>query len=147
MIERAIRHVVVVVCAVGFSLSAGQLSAQTVGASLQGVVTDQTGAPIPSADVIVIAIATGRTWEIKTDSAGLYRVPVLQPGDYEVHVSQTGFQPVARRGIQLTVGQNAVVDLKLEVGRVSEELTVTGAAPFINTTSGAVSGLVSDKEI
>jgi len=121
--------------------------AQTVGASLQGIVTDSTGAPVPSANIVVIGVATGGTWELKTDSTGRYRLPVLQPGDYEVHVSQTGFQAVVRRGIQLAVGQNAVVDLQLEVGRLSEELTVTAAAPFINTTSGAVSGLVSDKEI
>jgi hypothetical protein len=47
----------------------------------------------------------------------------------------------------LAVGQNAVIDIKLDVGRISEEMTVTGAAPIINTTSGAVSGLVTDKEI
>ena len=95
----------------------------------------------------MIATATGGTWELKTDSTGHYRVPVLQPGEYEVHVAQTGFQPVARRGIQLTVGQNAVIDVKLEVGRIAEEMTVTGASPTINITSGSVSGLVSDKEI
>src|SRR5512132_2785240 len=142
MIQRAIRYVVVVSCAVTSCLGARVISAQTVGASLQGIVTDQTGAPVPAADVIVIAVATGGTWELKTDSTGHYRVPVLQPGEYEVHVSQTGFQPIARRGIQLTVGQNAVIDLKLEVGRIAEEMTVSGASPTINITSGSVSGLV-----
>lgn len=147
MIQRAIRYVVVVFCVVTSSLGARVISAQTVGASLQGIVTDQTGAPVPAAEVIVIATATGGTWELKTDSTGHYRVPVLQPGEYEVHVAQTGFQPVARRAIQLTVGQNAVIDVKLEVGRIAEEMTVTGASPTINVTSGSVSGLVSDKEI
>src|SRR5438067_9419219 len=84
---------------------------------------------------------------MKTDASGRYRVPVLQPGEYEIHVSQTGFQPLTRRGIQLAVGQNAVIDVKLELGRISEEMTVSGAAPTINTTSGALSGLVGDKEI
>src|SRR5207244_2519682 len=121
--------------------------AQTVGASLQGIVTDPTGSALPNADVVVLSTATGGVWEMKTDASGRYRVPVLQPGEYEVHVSQTGFQPVARRGIQLTVGQDAVIDVKLELGRISEEMTVTGSAPIINTTSGSVSGLVSDKEI
>ncbi len=130
-----------------FLLLAAFVSAQTVGASLQGIVTDASGGAIRGADVIVLSVATGAGRELKTDAAGLYRVPVLQPGEYEVHVTATGFNPIARRGIQLAVGQNAVIDLKLEVGAVKEELTVTGAAPVINTTSGALSGLVGDKEI
>ena len=144
MIERAVRSLVVVAVA---SFLAGAVHAQTVGASLQGIVTDPAGAAVPNADVIVISAATGGTWELKTDSTGHYRLPVLQPGEYELHVSQTGFRPVAQRGIRLTVGQSAVIDVKLELGRIAEEMTVTGAAPIINTTSGALSGLVSDKEI
>ena len=145
MIERAIRHVVAV--ATLTSCLAGIASAQTVGASLQGIVTDSTGAALQNAEVVVVAVATGGVRELKTDTTGRYRVPVLQPGEDEVHVSQTGFQPVVRRGIQLTVGQNAVVDVKMELGRIAEEMTVTGDSPVVNTTSGAVSGLVGDKEI
>src|SRR5438105_383629 len=72
--------------------------AQTVGASLQGIVADASGAAVPNADIVVINTATGGVWELKTDSTGHYRVPVLQPGAYEIHVSQTGFQAVVRRG-------------------------------------------------
>ena len=145
MIERAIRHVVAVAALT--SCLASIASAQTVGASLQGIVTDSTGAALQNAEVVVVAVATGGVWELKTDTTGRYRVPVLQPGEYEVHVSQTGFQPVVRRGIQLTVGQNAVVDVKMELGRIAEEMTVSGDSPVVNTTSGAVSGLVGDKEL
>src|SRR5438128_10353453 len=141
------RPAVVAVLALLFVLPAISADAQTVGASLQGIVTDATGAALANAEVVVISTATGGVWEMKTDASGRYRVPVLQPGEYEVHVSQTGFQPVARRGIQLTVGQDAVIDVKLELGRISEEMTVSGAAPMINTTSGALSGLVGDKDV
>jgi hypothetical protein len=145
MIERAIR--ISLSPRLASVLLSSVVIAQTVGASLQGIVTDPTGSRHPGADVVVIATATGGTWELKTDSSGRYRVPVLQPGEYEVHVSQTGFQPIARRGIQLTVGQNAVIDLKIDLGRIAEEMTVSGTSPTINVTSGSVSGLVSDKEI
>ena len=128
-------------------LTASVAAAQTVGASLQGIVTDPTGAAIQNAQVVVIAVATGGVWELRTDSTGHYRIPVLQPGEYEVHASQTGFKPVAQRGIQLTVGQNAVIDIKMDLGTIAEEMTVTGESPVVNTTSGAVSGLVGDKEI
>ena len=146
MIERAIRHVVAVATLTS-CVVASSASAQTVGASLQGIVSDPSGAALPNAEVVVVAVATGGVWELKTDATGRYRVPVLQPGEYEVHVSQTGFQPIVRRGIQLTTGQNAVIDVKMELGRIAEEMTVTGDSPIVNTTSGAVSGLVGDKEI
>ena len=121
------------------------ISAQTVGASLQGIVTDSSGASVRDADVVILNIATGAVREVKTDATGHYRTPVLQPGEYELHVSSAGgFQPVIRRGIQLAVGQDAVVDVKLEIGPLSDQVTVTADAPLVNTTSGAVSGLVSD---
>jgi outer membrane receptor protein involved in Fe transport len=145
MPARAVLRLVVACLAIVFLAQSG--SAQTVGASLQGLVSDSSGAALANADVVVINVATGGVWELKSDGTGHYRVPILQPGDYEIHVTQTGFQTITRRGIQLTVGQNAVVDISLEVGRIAEELTVTGAAPTINTTSGALSGLVGDKEI
>src|SRR5436305_1988381 len=145
MVLRAVVRVAVATLA--FSLVALIGHAQTVGASLQGVVVDPTGAALANADVVVINVATGAVWELKTDATGRYRVPVLQPGEYEIHVTQTGFQTVARRGIQLAVGQDAVIDVRMEIGTIAEELTVTGAAPTIDTTSGSVSGLVSDKEI
>src|SRR5207244_2311124 len=123
MIQRTVRWALIgITTCVAAGLFTAGLHAQTVGASLQGIVTDTTGATVPNATIIVIGVATGGTWEVKSDSDGHYRLPLLQPGEYEVHVSQTGFQPLARRGIQLTVGQAAVVDVKLEIGRLSEEL-------------------------
>jgi outer membrane receptor protein involved in Fe transport len=137
----------VVVFGLAACLPGGIVHSQTVGATLQGIITDSSGAAVPEVVVAVVSVATGGVRELKTDETGHYRFPVLQPGEYEVHMSRAGFQPVARRGIQLAVGQNAVLDVKLEVGRVTDEVTVTADAPHINTTSGSVSGLVSDKEI
>jgi len=145
MIERIARPFLAV--SLVSTLLGGAARAQTVGASLQGIITDATGAAIANADVVVISVATGTTLELKSDSTGHYRAPVLQPGEYEVHITQTGFRPLVRRSVQLAVGQNAVFDVKLELGQIAEEMTVTGVSPIINTTSGAVSGLVSDKEI
>ena len=148
MIERVLaRIVVIVLIGLGSCLVASSGRAQTVGASMQGIVIDSSGAALQNADVVVISVATGAVWELKTDSTGHYRVPVLQPGAYELHVSQTGFQSMTRRGITLAVGQNAVIDVKLELGRITEEMTVVAPSPIINTTSGAVSGLVNDREI
>ncbi len=145
MVERRVVRLV----SIGFAcLCLARLgAAQTVGASLQGIVTDPTGAVVGNADVVVLNVATGTTRELKTDARGHYRIPVLQPGEYEVHITASGFQKIARQGIQLTVGQDAVIDVMLEVGRIADLVTVTGDAPQVNTTSGSMSGLVSDKEI
>src|SRR5262249_15128521 len=107
---------------VAFLVSPAHGSAQTVGASLQGIVADPSGAALPNAEVTVINTTPGAVWELKTDSTGHYRVPVLRPGEYEVHLTLTGFQAVTRRGILLAVGQNAVVDVRMELGTIGEEL-------------------------
>ncbi len=137
----------VLLFALGCVLATGVATGQTVGASMQGTVTDQSGGTVARAQVIVINIGTGATLELQTDEGGRYRVPVLQPGEYEVHVTAQGFQPVARRGIRLTVGQDAVIDIAIQVGQVTDVVTVTGDASRINLTTGTVSGLVNDKMI
>jgi len=121
--------------------------AQTVGASLQGLVADSSGAALPNARVLVLNVSTGATRELTTDQSGRYRVPVLPPGDYEVHVTASGFQTLARRGIQLAIGQTVDLDLTLQVGGVETTVSVTAEAPRINLANGSVSGLIDDRQI
>ena len=136
--------IILVVVVVGIGSAA---DAQTVGASLRGTVTDSTGAALPGATVTILNVGTSASRELQTDSAGRYTAPLLPPGDYELHVTLTGFQPQVRRGLRLTVGQDAALDFRLELGTVSEEVLVTANAPGVDLTSGAVSGLVTDKQI
>jgi outer membrane receptor protein involved in Fe transport len=121
--------------------------AQTVGGSIQGTITDSSGQPIPAAPVVVRNVGTGDTRELRTEPDGRYHAPLLPPGEYEVKASHTGFQTVDRRGIRLAVGQVAVVNVSLEVGRMAEELVVDADVSRVNLTSGAVSGLVGEQEI
>ena len=130
-----------------FCLAASLTFAQTVGASLQGTVTDGSGAVLPRARISVVNVGTGARWDLTTDEAGRYSLPVLPPGGYEIHVTASGFQPLARRGLQLAVGQDAVVNLALALGAVADEVTVVGDATRLNFTTGAVSGLVTDRQI
>src|SRR6266699_3478846 len=126
---------------------AGTSYGQTVGASVQGTISDATGAVLPGASVSVRNSGTGAIVEFTSDERGRYLAPLLQPGEYESQVSLPGFRSVSRRGIGLAVGQNAVVDVKLDVGQVTNQVEVVADANPINTTSGTVSGLVTDKEI
>src|SRR4030095_14125836 len=133
---------------VGASLVyASTLAAQSVGGSLQGFVTDASGAALPRAQVLILNIGTGATRELTTDDGGRYRVPILPPGNYEIHVTAGGFQTAVRRGIRLDIGQTLDVDLSLAVGAVEATVDVTAEAPRINLATGSVSGLVDDKQI
>src|SRR4030095_12411759 len=102
---------VVIPLLVGASLVyASTLAAQSVGGSLQGFVTDASGAALPRAQVLILNIGTGATRELTTDEGGRYRAPILPPGNYEVHVTAGGFQTAVRRGIRLDIGQTLDVD-------------------------------------
>jgi hypothetical protein len=132
---------VVLLCCVAL----GNGSAQNVGASLQGTVHDQSNAVIPGAQVVIRNMETGSTHNLTASESGRWREPILPPGDYELRVSAGGFQTVVRKGIHLDVGQDAVIDLLLEVGAAGTEISVIAEAPSVNLVSGAVSGLVDQK--
>ncbi len=138
----------VLLCSVFCLLTSGSAAlAQTVGAGIQGTVSDPSGAVVPTAQIEVQNVGTGALWKLSSDEAGRYRAPLLPPGEYELRVSAEGFQTVVRKGIHLAVGQNAVLDVGLELGRTVGEISVVADATRINLTSGAVSGLVDDKQI
>src|SRR6266478_2889793 len=123
------------------------VQAQAVGATLSGVVRDSSGAAVPSAKVSVKNIATGVVREATTNPDGLYSVPNLLPGTYEVGVSAPGFTAVAQKGISLTVGANQELDFALKVGKVTETVEVTSSVPLVQTNSSAVSATVDSTTI
>jgi hypothetical protein len=106
--------------------------AQTVGASLQGAVTDPSGAVVPGAQVEIRSVDTGASRTLVTDDGGRWREPVLLPGDYELRITAAGFQTTVRKGIHLSIGQDAVVDLHLEIGTTGSEINVVGDAERVN---------------
>ncbi len=129
------------------TLLAIQSQGQTTNGTILGIVSDQSAARLPGATVQVTNVETSFSRTMKSDEEGRYRAVNLEPGNYEVHAELTGFRTAVRRGIQLTVAAEAVVDLTLSVGAVTEQVVVTGEAPLVETTSAALSGLVDDKKI
>ena len=124
----------------GLSSWPAPATAQNVSATVRGTVTDDAGAVLPAVQVTVRNVATGAVHERATDATGSYTVPLLPPGEYEVHFALAGFQGVARRGIRLTVGQDAVVSVKLQIGQRSEALACTTNSSEVNLPSGAEIG-------
>jgi len=123
-----------------------QVNAQTTRATILGTVTNEKGELVPNAKVTAKNVDTNISRETTTDDAGLYRLPELVPGNYEVRVDVQGFAPDVRSGIDLTVGREAVVDFALKVGQVQEQVIVQDA-PLVQTTTSEVSYLVTRKQI
>jgi hypothetical protein len=121
--------------------------AQTSTAKISGVVADESGAVLPKVEVTVRNSATGVQRGFVSDERGRYSAPDLVPGPYEITAVVTGFETLMRRGITLTVGQEASINLTMKVGTVAEQVTVTGEAPLVDTSSSAVSGVVEEKRI
>jgi len=118
-----------------------------VAASVSGRVEDASGGAVPGAAVTVASLETGAARTVATDASGTYRVLSLPVGRYEVRAEAAGFKAVLQTGISLVVGEEAVVSLKLEVGTVQEQVTVTGEAPLVNTTTASLSGLVGERQV
>jgi carboxypeptidase family protein len=118
-----------------------------VTASIIGTVRDASGAVTPGATVTVKHTESGLIRTAEADSNGNYTVPSLPVGRYEVSTEKPGFKQAVRRGINLVVGQEAVVNLTLEVGNVVEQVTVTAEASIVNTTLSPTSGLVSEQQV
>ncbi len=121
--------------------------AQVTSATLSGTVTDGTGAVIPGAAVATTNENTGATRSAETDARGVYHLPLLSVGTYELRVELQGFQAAVRPGIRLTVGLEATVNISLRVGAVTESVEVTGEAPVVATTTSTLSALVDDEQI
>src|SRR5207249_10273955 len=89
----------------------------------------------------------GLTRTAISSETGDYYVPLLPVGAYEVTSAMPGFKQDVRRGIDLVVGQQAVINLTLEVGAPEEKVTVTEEAPLVNTTLSSTSGLINAQQV
>jgi hypothetical protein len=127
--------------------AAAWAQSQVGGASLNGTVTDASGAAVPNAKVSVASPATGLTRSTQTSDAGLYVFSGLPVGQYDVAVDAQGFKAVKRTGLQLEVGAAATLDIRLEVGAAQETVSVTADAPVIETTRTSAASNVTEKAV
>src|SRR5438132_7068586 len=134
---------IVALIALGICLS----FAQTSTATILGTVKDTSGALIPGVSITVKHTESGLTRTVVSGERGGYNLPFLPVGPYELTTTMPGFKQVVRSGINLVVGQEAVVDLTLEVGANTEQVTVTEEAPLVNTTTSSTSGVITEQQV
>jgi outer membrane receptor protein involved in Fe transport len=135
------------VLAVGLSLLAGPLLAQTFRGGIQGVVADQTDAAVPGATVTVTNVGTKLSRSAISDAAGNYAFPELPPGEYEVHGELAGFQPQTVKGVHIDAGATRRINLKLSAGGLTESVEVSAGAGLINTTGNAQGGTLQGEQV
>ena len=118
-----------------------------VTASITGNVVDGTGAAVREAMITVKSEETGAARRVTTDDSGNYRILSLPLGPQELKAEKQGFKSVVRNGVDLKVGQEAVVNFRLELGELLQQIAVTEQEPVVNVTTAEVSGIVVERQI
>jgi hypothetical protein len=130
-----------------FGCLASLLAQEANQGTITGFVYDQSQAVVGSAEIRVISQATGQIREVKSDADGVYTVVALQPGVYTVRASARGFKNAEAKDVQLSVGASLRLNFNLEVGAVSDTITVTDVAAALKTESGELSSLVTGTQV
>jgi hypothetical protein len=130
-----------------FLFAAGFVCYGQTAASISGEIEDPSGAPVSGVNVTVKSLETGGLRTTTTDETGHYRIISLHLGKQEVRAEKNGFKPVVRDGVTLDLGEEAVVNLRLELGDIAQQVTVTEEVAVVNTTTAPVSGLVGASQV
>lgn len=116
-------------------------------ATLQGTVTDTSNAAVPGAKVVIHDQDTGVERTTQTNQDGAYLVPGLLPGTYQITFSANGFESYVIKDLKLDVATTVMENAELKVGEVTQEVTVSGGEPLVNTTSPGVSQVITPKTV
>ncbi len=127
--------------------AAGSLCAQTFNARLTGTVKDPSGAGVPNATVTADRQGTGARKAAKSDASGVYSIPLLLPGEYEVTVEAAGFQTQIRKDVRLEVNQTATIDFGMQVAAVQTAVEVTADVPILQSETSSVGNTIENKLI
>ncbi|MCL5744170.1 MAG: carboxypeptidase-like regulatory domain-containing protein, partial [Acidobacteria bacterium] len=122
-------------------------AAQAIYGSVQGTITDETGAAVPNARIRARNVATGVTITTQSNQVGLYFLGELRPGTYDLEVEAAGFNKMVQRGISLRVEDHLRADFALKVGQVSESVEVTAEAPLLQTESNTIGRVIEENSI
>jgi hypothetical protein len=122
-------------------------AAQAVTGTILGRVTDSSGAVIPGATVTLTNTGTTQSRAVVTDAAGEYSAPSLPTGKYTVTAEIQGFKTVTMSNVDLGVDQHVRIDIKLEVGALTESVTIEARSPLVQTSSSELGTTVNEEQI
>jgi hypothetical protein len=122
-------------------------AAQDFRGAIEGRITDDQGAAVPGVTVTVTHVETNVPSTATSNADGNYNVPFLTPGVYKISVELTGFKKVERDQVQVRVGDRLALDFQLAVGAIEEVVSVSAAAPLLETRSGSSGQVIDEKRI
>ena len=128
-------------------LLVGVHAQSSTSGNITGTVRDQQGAAVAKAEVTIAEEKTGATRTVTTNDDGFYNAPSLPAGVYSISAAPAGFKKTIQSGVTLHVSENKTVNLDLQVGQVTETVTVTSESAPVELRSGEVSSLVSEKQV
>lgn len=135
------------ICIFALSLCLPACLVAQYNSSIEGIVTDRSGAIVPSAQVNVTEVSTGLVRHTMTTTDGFYRVVDLEPGKYDIAIDHPGFRTAEQRGITLAGTETVRVNVTLELGSVSEKVTVQAEVPQVETEEGRISGNITTQDL
>jgi hypothetical protein len=125
------------------ALGTASVMAQSTGATVDGTVKDNSGAPVAGATVTIVNTATNQPMEQKSNDQGQFTLLSLQPGSYRLTIVAGGFKTYEQNGIVLEVGQHATQNVAMQLGKVQETLTVHSDVAGLDTVASTVSDEVN----
>jgi hypothetical protein len=143
MTTRGVVWMVIFVCL----LISTPVYGQRVTGSIDGRVSDASGAILPGVELTVTNESTGQTRTAITNETGLYNVPQLSSGTYSVQASLPGFRTEVRRGIIVEVDRNARIEIQLQVGEVAEKVEVVADAPLVQVDTSALGQVIDAQRV
>ena len=126
--------------------AAGSAYAQTPTGTITGIVTDSTGGGVAGARVSITNVQTGQAWALNTSAEGIYTAAALLPGEYRVTVELPGFKRIDRNA-SVEAGTTTTVDFGLELGALTDSVTVRGAVPLLHYDHHQIGGVVRREQI
>jgi hypothetical protein len=130
------------------ALAAPALAQSTAAnGTIEGTVSDSSGGVLPGVTVTVTGIETGLARTVVTNEKGLYRAPLLPLGTYRIVAELQGFKTFSQTGVNVLVGQSAVVNISMAVGAVSETITVNADSPIVDTSRIDIGHTMTDLEV
>ena len=127
--------------------TAASAHAQSATGSIEGAIVDQTGAAMPGVTVTVVHMATGVTRTTVSDANGLFRLPLLPVGVYDVTAELSGFTPRKLPELTVTIGQTVTLRIQMAVSGVAETVNVSGGTPIIETSRSQVSSTITEVSV
>ena len=145
--RRWARSTFMVLALLGLAAGAARAQSQAVNGTIEGTIKDASGGLLPGVTVTVHNTDTGAERVVVTDANGLYRAPLLPLGAYQVTAELSGFKKSQQTGIPITAGSSAVINISLEVGGVSEVVSVQADAAVVDLGKVDVGRNLNDREI